>query len=71
MDGGLRGAYVAGLCSQRVELDAVLEDADQRVGVDAVGKGKRVGVAQPAARQLQRGVAEAGFLEVAPDCEVC
>lgn len=60
--------HICRLRLQLVEAHAVLEDADERVRLDAARKGKRLGVAQPAPRQLQRCIAEAGFLEVAPDC---
>ena len=35
---------------------------------DVLGEGKGIRIAQPAPRQLQRCVAEAGLLEVAPYC---
>jgi hypothetical protein len=60
--------HTGGLCLQLVEAHAVLEDADERVGFDAARKGQRLGVADPASRELQGCIAKAGLLEVSPDC---
>lgn len=63
-----RQTHTGGLGLQLVETHAILEHADERVRLDIGRKRQRFGVADPAARQLQRGIAEAGLLEVSPDC---
>lgn len=62
--------YSTRLGLQAVEAHAVLQQADQRVRLDGGRKGQRVGVADPASRELQRGITEARLLQVAPDCSV-
>jgi hypothetical protein len=60
--------YFGRLGAQFVEFNAVLQDADEGVRRDVLGEGKGIRIAQPAPRQLQRCIAEAGLLEVAPYC---
>lgn len=60
--------HTGGLGLQLVKTHAILQHADERVRLDIGRKGQRFGVADPAAGQLQRGIAEAGLLEVSPDC---
>jgi hypothetical protein len=62
-----REGYICGFSLQLVEEQAVLEELDEGVGADIAGKRQRFGVAQPAARKLQGGIAKTGLLEVAPD----
>jgi hypothetical protein len=54
--------HIAGLGLQRVEVQAILHEPDERVRLDVLGEGQRVGVAHPAAGELQRGITEAGLL---------
>ena len=52
---------------QLVKGHAILEEPDQRVGLDIGREGQRFGVAEPASRELQGGIAKARLLQVAPD----
>ena len=61
---------MAGLGLQLIEIQAILHEPDERVRLDVLGEGKRVGVAHPAAGELQRGITEAGLLEIPPYCVV-
>jgi hypothetical protein len=63
--------HVCCLGLQVVEGHAVLQHADERVRVDVARKGQRLGVADPASRQLQGGIAKARLLQISPDCVQC
>jgi hypothetical protein len=64
----VHATYIASLGLELVEAQAVLDKPDESVLLNVVGKGKRVGVADPASRELQGGIAEAGFLKISPYC---
>ena len=55
-------AYVGSLGLQLVEPEPVLQQIHERVRLDVAGKGERLGVADPAAREVQSGIAVAGLL---------
>lgn len=58
--------YVAGLCAQLVEAQAILDEADEGVGLDVGSKWKRVRVPKPASRQVEGGITKPGFLKISP-----
>ena len=64
---GVYSTYVGGLGLQLVEPQAILQQIDQGVRLDVARKGQCLGVSDPAPREMQGGIAVAGFLEIAPD----
>jgi hypothetical protein len=60
--------YIASLSLELVEAHAILHEPDESMRFDVVCKGKRVGVADPASRELQGCITESGFLKVSPYC---
>jgi len=60
--------YIASLGLQLVEAQPVLDEPDEGVLLDVLRKGQRVGVADPASRELQGGITESGLLKISPYC---
>jgi hypothetical protein len=58
--------YIACLGLQLIEAHAILHESDEGVRLDLLRKRQCLRVADPAPRELQRGIAEACFLKIAP-----
>lgn len=54
LDRGAAGTYIGGGGAHIIEPQAILEHAQQRVRLDLVGEGQRLGLIVPIMRQRQR-----------------